>query len=121
MLDAAIEDERPQPPLVPPCLSEFCVRVYYTGWEIEQGKVLGEGGSILARAGLPRPHTRWDKPGLAFAHAGLLAAACSEPRVSDRASHDLLRYEDTESARLDAELTWIIADAAHIMTMIVII
>ena len=33
--------------------------------------------------------------------------------------HDL-RYEDTESARLDAELTWIIADAAHIMTMIVI-
>ena len=81
-MDAAIEDERPQPPLVPPCLSEFCVRVYYTGWEIEQGKVLGEGGSILARAGLPRPHTRWDKPGLAFAHAGLLAAACSEPRVA---------------------------------------
>ena len=31
LLDAAIEDERPQPPLVPPCLSEFCVRVYYTG------------------------------------------------------------------------------------------
>ena len=81
-MDAAIEDERPQPPLVPPCLSEFCVRVYYTGWEIEQGKVLGEGGSILARAGLPRPHTRWDKPGLAFAHAEseLGASRESEPQ-----------------------------------------
>ena len=82
LLDVAIEDERPQPRLVPPCLSEFCVRVYYTGWEIEQGKVLGEGGSILARVGLSRPHTRWDKSGLAFAHAGLLVAAdrVSEPR-----------------------------------------
>ena len=31
LLEAAIEDERPQPPLVP-CPSGLCVRVYY-GWE----------------------------------------------------------------------------------------
>ena len=29
LLDAAIEDERTQPPLVPCPPSEFCVRVYY--------------------------------------------------------------------------------------------
>ena len=75
----------------------------------------GGGEVIWTEVGLPWPHTRWDKPGLAFAHAGLLVAAdpVSEPRH--------LLHEDTESARLDAELTWIIADAAHIMTMIVII